>query len=783
VVAISPQAAPYLALYPKPGVGNNSLVQDFGDGSTLISGSRTTPTTDDFVALKIDHNLSDNHQLSGTFNFDDADRPGPCGILCDVSNEANIGQGFASSKKIVSFGLTSILSPTTVNEFHFGFSSTNPQSEIRLSSIDTSALRYNDTEDFFGFIEIDDPKMNFIGSDSDGYSFLLESLTFKDSVSLSRGNHSFRLGGEVSRGFFDQRTCSDCAGSFRFTNLKDFLRAIPLRTEMPVADEQGRGVSRPHLVHQWKFGAFFQDNWQARSDFTLNLGLRYEFVTIPAGDEARMSALRDYNDPEATVGPPWTNPTKRSFSPRIGFAWAPGDGKTSLRGGMGVYYVHPSFFELRNGLQFMPPELQLRRLDARNGNIRGVTDANGNPIKLLFPNAFFAGQFNLAAPRFSIRGNEYDLPTTYSYRWSLTLQREMADWVFSAGYTGSRARHLWNSNRTNVNRWVIKEDRDPNSATVGVWPDNPQPGQYKYWPGEDEPDYIGVLHNPRFSTFQMMSMNADSVYHGLSVGAQKRLGYGLQVQMAYSLGKLLDHTASQTSTGDELNQGQRGIYGWDMYMKWGPSTIDIRNNMVTNFSYEVPGGNFGGIGNAILNGWQLNGVLTLSDGAPMTTYGETSENEDRIAEIEYMRPDLRPGFSNNPTEGVSAGCEGGESFAGRKLGTPDLWYDPCAFVPGPAGFFGNLGKNTLSSPGVATFDWSLMKNISITETSRVQFRAEFFNLFNRPNFRVPGDGNTDEFAIRSSATSEEPSYNPLAGQIRGTRTSARQIQFGLKYIF
>jgi hypothetical protein len=450
---------------------------------------------------------------------------------------------------------------------------------------------------------------------------------------------------------------------------------------------------------------------------------------------------------------------------------------------MGIFYVHPRYREVRDGTQNLPPFYQKRRLDARNGNIQGVVDRNGNPIRLLFPGAYFAGQYDLVPPEFTIEGPQYNQATSYSYRWSLTLQREMADWVFSAGYTGARGLHLWNQNVNNLNRWVIKEDRDPNSATVGVWPDNPQPGQYKYWPAEGEPDYIGELINPNFGAFLMFTPDANSIYHGLSLGAQKRLGYGLQVQTAYNFSKLLDHSASMGGNSDELNQSQRGIYGWDMYMKWGPSTIDVRNSLVTNFSYEVPGGNFGGIGNAILNGWQINGILTLTDGAPISTFSETAENEDRIAEIEFMRPDLRAGFNNNPTEGVSAGCEGGEFFAGRKVGTPNLWYDPCAFESAPAGFFGNLGKNTVSSPGVATFDWSLMKNISITETSRVQFRAEFFNLFNRPNFYAPGAENTDEYAFRSSSTRENPSYNPLAGQIKETRTSARQIQFGLRYIF
>ncbi len=256
--------------------------------------------------------------------------------------------------------------------------------------------------------------------------------------------------------------------------------------------------------------------------------------------------------------------------------------------------------------------------------------------------------------------------------------------------------------------------------------------------------------------------------------------------MAFNWSKAIDQGAGVSNNGDELGQGQRGLFGWDMEHKRGLSTQDIRKSLSSNCSYEFPRGAFGGIGNAILNGWQMNGIVTLSDGSAIGVEDETDEQDDRFDDNESLRPDLAPGASNNPIEGTTAGCAG--VAAGQKLGTPELYYDPCAFIPSLPGFFGNLARNSLTAPGIATFDWSVVKNFAISETSQLQFRAEFFNLFNRPNFRNP----TVEL-FRSSSTRANPRYDSDVGgfgpdgtgthQIDETRTSARQVQFGLRFIY
>ena len=137
-----------------------------------------------------------------------------------------------------------------------------------------------------------------------------------------------------------------------------------------------------------------------------------------------------------------------------------------------------------------------------------------------------------------------------------------------------------------------------------------------------------------------------------------------------------------------------------------------------------------------------------------------------------LRPNLIPGGNNNPTSGVAGNCAGAGARAGHALSTPEIWYDPCQFVPSELGYYGNVGANTLTTPGLASFDFSILKDFNVTENSRIQFRAEYFNFLNRPNFDSP---TTNVF--------DGGVPNPLAGQISQTNTSAREIQFGLRFIF
>ncbi|MBI4483405.1 MAG: TonB-dependent receptor [Acidobacteria bacterium] len=738
-VQVNPVAKPYLDLYPIPGQGN-TVVQDFGDGTVRIAGNGRQPTESDFVTARIDHHFASEKlgSLSGTYNFDDSERS-PFGILGDLTEGDSGGNGITSEKHVVSASHTSVLSPTTLNEFNFGYSVSDVFGDVPLSKRDFSGLRFHPNRELMG--QINAGELSSIGFRVNFSEYEQKVLTFKDGLSLTRGNHSFRLGGEINRFRYKQDSCSrGCNGIYDFRTLETFLRGIPRRFQvfLPGSENPERNLSQLFV------GVYFQDNWQVRPSLTLNLGLRYEFTTVPEEDDNQISNLVSFNDSfvsvpasivakfpnltfAGTIDDWYDNPTLKSFSPRFGFAWAPRSRKTSLRGGFGLFYEHPMLFNFRTSLQELPPFVLVGRAEDRDAERAGTT--------LRFPDAFTT-QLSLLRGRPNIRSFEFDLKNTYMYRWSLTLQRELgSDWVVSAGYTGSRALHLWTQGLPNINRWE-------------GWPENPK-GPKFFPPG-------GRAINPNFGEVRIQSSNANSWFQGLAVGAQKRMSRGLQVQLAYNLSKAIDQGSGVTSGGEELPETQRGIYFWDMQLKKGRAGFDIRNSFVGNFTYEFPQANLDGVGAALVNGWQINGILSLVDGHPLTVIDSSEAQTDRIGDNESLRVDLIPGGNNDPL-----------------LGGPDRYYDVSQFTPSRLGFFGTLGRGTVTSPGVATLDFSLFKNFKLTEESRFQFRAEFFNLFNRANFATPD--------MTPFTTAGRPDAN--AGRITGTSTSARQVQFGLKYIF
>jgi hypothetical protein len=162
----------------------------------------------------------------------------------------------------------------------------------------------------------------------------------------------------------------------------------------------------------------------------------------------------------------------------------------------------------------------------------------------------------------------------------------------------------------------------------------------------------------------------------------------------------------------------------------------------------------------------------MTTGVPFSVEVNGGLNRSRQGVGPASRPDLKPGMSSNPTSGVTAGCAG--VAASQKLGGADLYYDPCAFQLQEAGYYGNLGRNTVIGPGLTSFDFAMVKNTAIGEGRDLQFRWEVFNLFNHVNFGLP---NLTNFLAATGAASAN------AGRITSTVTSARQMQFGLKLSF
>jgi hypothetical protein len=761
---------PYLGLYQQL-VQPLGVVEDYHTTrhieSALYAGPLNRPVDSDFVAFRMDHQLTSAHLLSGTYNWDDSGR--------ERRDPITPVSAFTTDmiRHTLSTGLTSILSPTVLNEFNFGYSDFDIRHEFPSPDVLDSLggiherLKFRTDNKHIGQIQQNWGGNTNIGFRVGGAHYEQRMATFKDGLSVTMGNHSMRLGGEINRFWDGQQACSrGCNGIWRFNSWDDFLRNRINRVEsfVPAGLSGEPALYNPARdVTQTQFAGYFQDNWRVLPSLTLNLGLRYEYLTSPKEAEDRVATMRHFLDAgpstpqqwqdfytpllptvsySGTVNELFSNPTGKSFSPRVGFAWAPGGQKLSIRGGVGIFYDFPTIYLYRQTFQEMAPF-------AFTPQVRRSQDATlaMAPLGL---NAYRQSlvRFGLPAARFM----EYDQKNATMYRWSFTLQREVGDFLFSAGYTGSRAENLTTQYSGNIKRW-------------DGWPNNPAPGERKHFsPG-------AIFINPNFGEIRVQPPSVGSTYHGLALGAQKRLSRGFQFQASYNLSKAIDQGAGSSQNSENLPQGLRSIYYWDQHMNRGLSLQDIRNSLVANFSYDLPRTSRSGAAGQILNGWQLNGTLTLLDGHPLMI--EDVDNivqEDLIGFTDNIRPNLIPGGNNNPA-----------------LGDPDRWYDPNQFVPSycwgsrlcrpgdpdfAAGYYGNLGPNTLTSPGLATLDFSILKDFSVTENSRIQFRAELLNFLNRPNFDSPDTNVFD---------GEAP--NPLAGQITGTNTSAREIQFGLKFIF
>jgi len=205
---------------------------------------------------------------------------------------------------------------------------------------------------------------------------------------------------------------------------------------------------------------------------------------------------------------------------------------------------------------------------------------------------------------------------------------------------------------------------------------------------------------------------------------------------------------------------------------YGLSAYDQRQTFVFNTQYQMPWDKrlTGRTVRATLGGWAINGILSYGSGLPFNI--QDGFNNSRNGDTNVPdRPNFVPGASNNSVQGVTAGCEG--IPAGQKLGTPNRYYDPCAYQLSPAGTFGNLGRNTVTGPTLFDLDFTLLKSIPLTEKKKLEFRAEFFNLLNHANFGLP---------LRTVFTASR-THSGNEGTITNTSTDNREIQLGLKLTF
>lgn len=714
-VTVNPRVTPYLAMYPLPNG------QDRGDGTADYIFGINRPVNEDYFAIKVDHQISDNDSLFVRYTYDNSDSA--------ASAIGPTGTGREYLTQYLTISEKKIFSPSLINDFRFGFTR-NKNLELTVEQFAVSpSLFFGTNVPYMGTISA--APLTGIGSGA-GRQVWPNLFQYLDDVSYTRGAHSLKMGVAVSRFQTNEASETRAYGAYTFLSFRDFLLGNARTFD---------GFNTPRHIaglRQSLFGFFLQDDYRFRPNLTVNLGIRYEFITSPTEVAGRLANVDSLTQTTARVGNPFfKNPSLKNFAPRVGFAWDPkGNGKTSVRGGFGVFFdqVLPYVYDLagagnppwRSRITIQPPDVPT----FPNPYERGLSGFNNALLVILPPNQ------------------------PYIMQYSLNLQQEiLPQTVLLLGYQGSRGVHL-------------PRYTDGNQALGQLQPD----GRKFFLPVCATGQTVGCAtrRNTAFGQMRTDVFDASSFYNSLRVSLNRRFNQGMQFQVSYNFSKAVDDSsnagiwdgAGQTVGAFSLDpdnaQRDRGLSSWD-----------IRHYFVANFTYDIPfGKNMTGFARQLLGDWEINGIVTASSGAALNLI-QGSFDQARSQQFEVsQRPDLRAGANNNPVL--------------RDGRDPNKYFDPNAFAVAPLGYFGNLARNTLIGPGVATFDFVVKKTFAIDEARRIQFRSEFFNLFNRANFGTPGQS---VFSAPPNAANPNGVVLSTAGQITSTSTTSRQIQFGLRFEF
>lgn len=702
-VTVSPVVRPYLDEFPRANGAN------LGGGLAQYRFGFNQQLDQNFAQFRIDYNRSERDQFFARYTFDDADQILP-------TDFPQFPRSFLSRNQFFTGEYRQALTARTLNTFRISYSRTRFGQDVE-ANVSRSLQPFVPGRDLIGDIDIGGiPRF---GPQSSANLRLTQNVyAFEYGMIHSRGRHLIKAGALAEHYRDNMYNPTFSLGIFTFPGLRDFLLNRPQRFIGLTPNGQ--------FDRHWRFtlfGFYAQDTYRASERLSLNLGVRYEFTTMPQDTNGYDSALPNLTDRAATVGPLYQNPTFKNISPRVGFAWDVfGDGRTSVRGGYGIYF----------------------NTNNQQNLIVTVTNPPVTPRPVVnnptFPVPSFVGSL-------SVRPIQFNLDNPYVQVWNLNVQRELwFDTVVTLGYAGSRGVHLLRSNDVNV-------------PTPQLRPD----GTVFYPVGQSRP-------NTAFTTIELKSSDGNSWYNALIFEVRKRWSRGFSAQSSYTFSRNIDTTQASTFFSDATNGTTSAFpepFGID-YNK-GLADYHAKHNLVLNFIWEIPfARNLKGAAGKILNGWQMAGIAQLRSGNPLTVFVQRNRSRSQWSPslgpgIGQDRPSFAPGFTHEMAV----------------TGNPNAYFNPAAFVLQPAGTLGNVGRGSLIGPNLRTFDLAMVKNTrwaGLGERTNIQLRIEAFNLFNRTNFGVP---------LLTAFTGAADNEQPVStfGLIRSTVTSSRQIQLGLRVTF
>jgi len=722
-------AAKMVELWPQPNFAGLGTRQNF---------IRNPPwnTTRDALDLRLDHNLSDNDKLFGRFSLSRHDTLRDSVFPPPARGGQNNDRAFDDNdSRSVAFSYSRLFTPNLLNEFRYGF---NRQ---KVDKRELSKELSSELNARYGIKGI--PAHNrlfglpqFSMSGAIGYADLGEPGSmpnfkisqvhqYLDNLSWNRGNHNFKFGVDLRWNRSDIFGGASSHGGFTFdgqftrVSLGDFLLGMPASANLTT-----------QLIGAMRFRNYMLyalDDWKVTPRLTLNIGLRYELTTPWFEKHDNMNRI------DVQPGPTFNNIVTaghcgRSYScrglvdtdsnnwaPRLGLAWQ-WTRRTIIRSGAGVFYGgQGSLGADGRGINNWPYN--------RSVTVQSTATAPALQLSNGFPPGFLGGTDTPPANLNWVVW-EKNFPSPSTYQWNLAVQHEVVrDLSLTVAYVGSSSTYLMNAYNWNGS----------------------EPG-----PPATERQRRRI---PQWNNVTLRTPFGASNYHGLDVQVERRSASGLAFTSAYTWSHSIDNIPEQFGSG---GGGLMDYRNFDLNR--ANSNFDVRHRFVASTVYELPLGkgrrwmNRGGALNHLLGGWQPSGLVSMQTGNYFTITVPSARQRLGATCIGDWWPDR----IRNPRLSTR---------------TADRWFDTAAFLlprnPDGSWRLGNAGRAILNSDGAFNLDFGLMKTFPITESVRLQFRWETFNLTNTPTL---GDPNSNI---------ESPDF----ATVRGTTSTPRQMQFALRLEF
>ena len=765
-VPVDPTIAQFFTFFPLPNAG---LIGSGDTGNYAFSGAQVVP--ENYYTARGDVNISSKDSLNSSYYYDHSTFTQPDN-LNQVNDQFIVGRQGGSVEETHTF------SPELVNTVRLGYNRTIGFGEVTPSVINPAA---NSTA--FGMPggagyapRIIVPGLETFRGGLHGQSvqnYTQQTVQLYDDASRTLGTHNLKFGGMFIR--LEENVFAPFIenGSITFSTLSNFLQNIPqIVSGPPNLSQISTHYNRDSIV-----SGYVQDDWHIRPSLTLNLGLRYEMATIPTEKNGKIANL-----PTITTNPavgPFnnsyfkSNPTLTNFEPRIGFAWDPfHNGKTAVRGGFGIFDALPLPYELViNNAQTSPFH---------------VTSTLHTPGQGLFPkNLAFATDSTAAETWNYVQPNP---GRNYIYQWNLNVQRQFGgNTSVTVAYAGSRGYH---------NPFQIDDINTvfPFHTSAGWLFPNPvgsgcRSGACGAVSSVTNAIVPGQLINPNVAGIQTTLWTSRAWYDALQVEVDKRMSHGVQFQASFTWAKNED-TSSGSFAGDNFGSDlSPTIPWWDQRITKGLADFNIGRNLVVNALWDIPApASLTGPVGWLAKGWELGGIVQLSDGVPVWPLdGVEGDPMGQLNSEPIAIPDVvpgpgcrslaNPGNVNHYIKGQCLQNAVAPSLAFYNA-APPFGCDKSFAFPTCINLLGHLGRNSIVGPGLFNVDYSMVKDNKIPRISEafdIQFHAEFFNVFNHPNF-APPVGNLEAFDATGAAV-------PGFGQITSTQTPGREIQFALKLIW